>query len=192
MTEGKKKWTVEFNAPVVLVFSLIAAAALILGFITRNYTTNLLFSVYQSSLLDPLTYVRMIGHVFGHANIGHLAGNLMIILLVGPSVEKRYGSLKTVIVILVTALVTGLVHFIFFPGTALLGASGVAFAFIILSSLAEFKQHRIPVTFLLVAALYLGQQIIGLFQQDSVSQLTHILGGVVGGVFGFLWKEKKA
>ena len=95
------------------------------------------------------------------------------------------------IVILVTAIVTGLVHFIFVPNTALLGASGVAFAFIILSSLAEFKRHEIPVTFLLVAALYLGQQIVGLFQQDSVSQLTHILGGVVGGFFGFIWKEKK-
>ena len=112
-------------------------------------------------------------------------------MLLGPFVEKRYGSGRTVIVILVTAIVTGLVHFIFVPNTALLGASGVAFAFIILSSLAEFKRHEIPVTFLLVAALYLGQQIVGLFQQDSVSQLTHILGGVVGGFFGFIWKEKK-
>ena len=191
MSEGKKKWTVSFNAPVVLIFSLIAVAALILGYVTGGLTTGLLFSVYRSSLLDPLTYVRMIGHVFGHANIGHLVGNLMIILLLGPFVEKRYGSGRTVIVILVTAIVTGLVHFIFVPNTALLGASGVAFAFIILSSLAEFKRHEIPVTFLLVAALYLGQQIVGLFQQDSVSQLTHILGGVVGGFFGFIWKEKK-
>ena len=191
MSEGKKKWTVSFNAPVVLIFSLIALAALILGYCTGGLTTGLLFSVYRSSFLDPLTYVRMIGHVFGHANVGHLVGNLMIILLLGPFVEKRYGSGRTVIVILVTAIVTGLVHFIFVPNTALLGASGVAFAFIILSSLAEFKRHEIPVTFLLVAALYLGQQIVGLFQQDSVSQLTHILGGVVGGFFGFIWKEKK-
>ena len=191
MSEGKKKWTVSFNAPVVLIFSLIALAALILGYCTGGLTTGLLFSVYRSSLLDPLTYVRMIGHVFGHANVGHLVGNLMIILLLGPFVEKRYGSGRTVIVILVTAIVTGLVHFIFVPNTALLGASGVAFAFITLSSLAEFKRHEIPVTFLLVAVLYLGQQIVGLFQQDSVSQLTHILGGVVGGFFGFIWKEKK-
>lgn len=191
MSEGKKKWTVSFNAPVVLIFSLIALAALILGYCTGGLTTGLLFSVYRSSLLDPLTYVRMIGHVFGHANVGHLVGNLMIILLLGPFGEKRYGSGRSVIVILVTAIVTGLVHFIFVPNTALLGASGVAFAFIILSSLAEFKRHEIPVTFLLVAALYLGQQIVGLFLQDSVSQLTHILGGVVGGFFGFIWKEKK-
>ena len=191
MSEGKKKWTVSFNAPVVLIFSLIALAALILGYCTGGLTTGLLFSVYRSSLLDQLTYVRMIGHVFGHANVGHLVGNLMIILLLGPFGEKRYGSGRSVIVILVTAIVTGLVHFIFVPNTALLGASGVAFAFIILSSLAEFKRHEIPVTFLLVAALYLGQQIVGLFLQDSVSQLTHILGGVVGGFFGFIWKEKK-
>lgn len=191
MNEKKQKWTVAFNAPVVLIFSLIAVIALVLGYITGGTTTSLLFSVYRSSFTDPLTYVRMIGHVFGHANVEHLVGNLMIILLLGPSIEKRYGSGRTVIVILATAVVTGLVHFFFVPGSALLGASGVAFAFIILSSLSEFKRHEIPVTFLLVAALYLGQQIVGLFSKDSVSQLTHILGGVIGGFFGFIWKEKK-
>ena len=60
-------------------------------------------------------------------------------------------------------------------------------AMILLSSLTTTNEGEIPLTFLLVAALYLGQQIAaGLTARDNVSQLTHIAGGVVGSVLGFV------
>lgn len=49
----------------------------------------------------------------------------MLILVVGPLLEEKYGSANILFVILATALVTGIVNFIFFPYTQLLGASGV-------------------------------------------------------------------
>ena len=86
----------------------------------------------------------------------------------------------------VTAVVTGIVNSIFFPQQALCGASGVCFAFILLSSLTSFREGEIPLTFLLVAALFLGQEIIqGIFVQDNVSNLSHIIGGLVGALLGF-------
>ncbi len=187
----RKKLTVTFNAPAVLIFSLAAAAALLVDFLTGGAANRLVFSVYRAPLTDPLTYVRFFGHVLGHANVTHLVGNLMIILLTGPSIERRYGSLAVVLVILTTALVTGLVQFIFFPNTGILGASGVAFSFIIMSSLVGFKEGEIPLTFILVALLYLGEQVYGLLKQDNVSQLAHILGGLVGAVYGFIWKDRQ-
>ncbi len=187
----RKKLTVTFNAPAVLIFSLAAAAALLTDFLTGGAANRLVFSVYRAPLTDPLTYVRFFGHVLGHANVTHLVGNLMIILLTGPSIERRYGSLAVVLVILTTALVTGLVQFIFFPNTGILGASGVAFSFIIMSSLVGFKEGEIPLTFILVALLYLGEQVYGLLKQDNVSQLAHILGGLVGAVYGFIWKDRQ-
>lgn len=90
------------------------------------------------------------------------------------------------LVIVVTALVTGLVNLIFFPAVNLLGASGVVFAMILLCSFTGTQQKKIPVTFLLVAALYLGQQIYQAFTADQVSQMAHIVGGLVGSGFGFL------
>lgn len=72
-----------------------------------------------------MTYFRFFGHVLGHANWEHFIGNITMILVIGPLLEEKYGSADTLIVILVTAFVTGVIHFIFFPGVALMGASGI-------------------------------------------------------------------
>lgn len=186
MSYGKKKLAVVINSPVVLGFAALCAIALVLNMLTGGAVNTWLFSVYRSSLANPLTYVRFFGHVCGHAGVSHLINNMMFILVLGPMLEEKYGSKAIVRVILITAAVTGIVHFICFPGTALLGASGVVFAFILWASMTGFKNREIPLTFILVAVLYLGEQLYeGLFVADNVSQLTHILGGCVGAVVGF-------
>ena len=115
------------------------------------------------------------------------------ILLLGPPLEEKYGAKNLLFVIAATAVITGLVHGLLFPRTMLLGASGVVFAFIILTSLTDFREGEIPLTFILVALIYLGQQIWdGLTVKDNVSNLTHIIGGLVGGGAGFLMKRKTA
>ena len=130
--------------------------------------------------------------VLGHAGWEHFIGNIMMILVVGPLLEEKYGSSNMLFVILATALVTGIVNFIFFPHTQLLGASGVVFALILLASFTSFKEGKVPVTFLLVAILYIGEQVYdGIFIQDNVSNLTHILGGAVGSGLGFVMNKNK-
>lgn len=189
---GSKKLKIVVNAPVVLGFSALCCIALFLGAITKGFTTTLLFSVYGSSLANIFTYFRFFGHVLGHANMEHLVGNLTMILVLGPMLEEKYGSKDLLFVILATAFVTGLVNFIFFPKVALLGASGVVFAFILLSSITGIKSKEIPLTFIIVAVIYLGGQIYdGLFVKDNVSQLTHIVGGLVGAVLGYMGASDK-
>ena len=84
------------------------------------------------------------------------------------------------------AAASGAAHCILSPGTALLGASGVVFMLIFLSSLAGTKNGRIPLTLILVAVFYLGQEIYdALFTTDGISHLTHIIGGVCGTALGF-------
>ena len=181
-----KKIVIRFNAPVILTFALLSLLALLLGNWTNGAATHQYFSVYRSSLSDPLTYVRFIGHVLGHADYEHYMGNMLLLLLVGPGLEEKYGSGTMVWMILVTALVTGLVHFVFFPGSALLGASGVVFMMIVLSSFTAMRRGEIPVTLILVVIFYLGGEIMGgLFKKDNISQITHIVGGLCGLIFGF-------
>ena len=181
-----KKIVIRFNAPVILTFALLSLLALLLGNWTNGAATHQYFSVYRSSLSDPLTYVRFIGHVLGHADYEHYMGNMLLLLLVGPGLEEKYGSGTMVWMILVTALVTGLVHFVFFPGSALLGASGVVFMMIVLSSFTAMRRGEIPVTLILVVIFYLGGEIMdGLFKKDNISQITHIVGGLCGLLFGF-------
>lgn len=177
---------IQYNSPVVLTFALISLGALLLGWATDGWTTTRLFLVYRAPLTDPLTYVRMVAHVLGHSGYAHYMGNMMLLLVVGPPLEEKYGSRKLLFCILVTALVSGLVQFFFFPSVALLGASGIVFMMIVLSSLAGMKEGAIPLTLILVAALYLGGEAVDAATvQDSVSHLTHIVGGLCGAALGF-------
>lgn len=190
---GKRAFRLSFNAPAVLSFALICLGAQILNVITGGGSNGAVFSVYRSSLLDPLTYVRAVCHVFGHADWGHLINNMMYLLILGPMLEEKYGSSNIAFVMLVTAVVTGVLHMAFFgAGVRLLGASGVVFAFILLSSITSSRENAIPVTFLLVAALFIGQQIWqGVTEGGNVSYLTHIAGGVVGSVLGFMMNRSR-
>lgn len=192
--DGKKfKFRITLNAPVILGFSALCLLALGLNQLTNGWTNAHLFTVYRSSLLDPLAYVRILGHVLGHANWSHFIGNITLILIVGPLLEEKYGSADILVVMVVTALVTGIAHIIFFPHTGLLGASGVVFALILLSSITSLKSGEIPLTFILVAIIYIGGEVYkGIFVQDNISNLTHILGGVVGSGLGFFMNSDKA
>lgn len=176
---------IKYNSPVVLTFTFLSFLVLILGYITRMESTYLLFSVYRSGLTDFFFYIRLFGHVLGHADLEHFFNNFLIILLIGPMLEEKYGSKSMVIMILITAAVTGIINVLFF-NTILLGASGIVFMMILLGSFVNIERGRIPLTFILVVVIFIGREVVeGLFVQDNVSQLTHIVGGICGAFFGF-------
>ena len=181
-----KKIVIRFNAPVILTFALLSLLALLLGNWTGGTATTQFFSVYRSSLADPLTYVRFFGHVLGHTGYEHYMGNMLLLLLVGPGLEEKYGSGTMVWMIALTALVTGLVHFIFFPHSALLGASGILLMMLLMASMGGMSSGKIPLTMILVPGFYLGGEIrTAMAVRDSISRLTHIIGGVCGAALGF-------
>ena len=183
----KKGLKISINSPVVLGFSAICLIALVLSIVTNGTTNKLIFMTYHSSLTNPLTYLRFFTHVFGHSGVEHFMGNITYILLLGPLLEEKYGSKLLIQSIVITAFITGIVNYILFPNIALCGASGVVFTFILLSSFTGFKDREIPLTFILVAAIFLGQQVYeGIMLKDNISNLSHVLGGVVGSVLGYL------
>ena len=185
----------EYNAPVILTFTLISTAVLII----HQFVADIMpiFTIYPVvELANPLWYVRLFSHVIGHGSWAHLVGNFTFILLIGPILEEKYGSRDLLFMIAVTALVTGILHLIIsglgFAGepTGLLGASGIVFMLILLSSVTNSK-GGIPLTFVLIVVLFLGKEVIGSFADDNISQLAHIIGGILGGIFGFLLKGRK-
>ena len=168
-TTKQHKYKLSYNSPVILTFAAVCLVTLILNWITRGFTNRLLFICYgHGSILNPLTYLRAVTYVFGHASFSHFAGNMMA----------------------VTALAGGILNTIFFS-TGILGASGIVFMLIILSAFGNMKKGEIPLTLILIAAVYLGQEIYaGIAVQDNVSHFGHICGGVSGLGFG-VWFYKK-
>ena len=186
-----KKLKITFNAPITLGFVIICFIATLLGVISNGTITQTLFMTYHSSLTNPRTYLRFITHIFGHSGWSHFIGNASYLLLLGPMLEEKYGSKVLLEIMGITAVVTGLVNYIFFWNVGLCGASGVVFAFIILASFTGFKEGEIPLTFILVAIIFIGQQVYeGIAVQDNISNMAHIVGGIVGAIVGYLLNKK--
>lgn len=182
---------ISYNSPVILTFTFISLAALILNYITGGVSNMMFFCVYRGSLLDPLFYLRLFTHVIGHADISHFIGNFTLILIIGPILEEKYGSKTLLILMALTAFITGLINVIFFT-TGLLGASGIVFMLIILASFTNKESGKIPLTFILVAVIYVGGEIIdALLVSDNISQMAHIIGGICGAAAGHFLGEKK-
>ena len=86
---------------------------------------------------------------------------------------------------ILTALFTAALNIFLFPD-GLMGASGIAFMLILLTPFAGAKAGTIPLTFILIAVLYLLQEFFNILKQDNISQFAHIAGGLLGSIFGFL------
>lgn len=181
----------QYNSPVTLTFALISLASLLLGDITHGFSTNLLFCAYNSAWTDPFTYIRLFGHVLGHASWSHFSGNMVLFLVLGPMLEEKYGSKSFLKMIVITAFVSGIFYMVFYPNNALLGASGIVFMMIVLSSAAGMVEGRIPITLILVVLIYVGGEIIsGFGSVDGIAHAAHILGGLCGAGFGMLSVKK--
>ena len=191
---------IQYNTPVILTYALLSLIVLVIGQITGGRSDELLFMVRPAPLTDPLTYVRMVGHVLGHSNPSHYLNNFLLILLIGPILEEKYGSALMLIMIAITSVITGVIFLLVSRDAGLYGASGIVFMLIMLSSFVNLKQGRIPLTLILVIVVYIGREVYQGFtavEGSNISHLTHVIGGMCGAVLGYfinvrrMGKEKK-
>jgi membrane associated rhomboid family serine protease len=177
---------IKYNAPTVLTFAFVSAAVLLLSYIMPGLTEYWFMVPGRGGFrLGSLRcWITLVTHAAGHANWTHLLSNFSFILLIGPILEEIYGSRSLLVMILITALVTGVLNTIFFS-TALMGASGVVFMMILLASFTNFSRGEIPLTFILVLILYLGRELFNSFSSNNISEFAHIAGGFCGSLFGF-------
>ena len=185
---------IRYNAPVTLTYAFIATLVLAsdqllgTGLIPRIFTVPPAgaFSVTQISDI-----IRLFTHVIGHGGWDHLIANFAFILLLGPILEEKHGSLPILLMMIITALITGLFN-VLFSDAALLGASGIVFMMILLVSFTNIRNGDIPLTFILILALYIVREVINSFENNSIAEFAHIAGGVCGSLFGFLRTGKKS
>ena len=83
-----------------------------------------------------------------------------------------------------TAILTAILHTLLWDN-GLIGASGIAFMLIVVTSLLNTRGKDIPITFILVVLLFLGQEIYSSFKNDQSSHFAHLFGGAMGAFWGF-------
>jgi membrane associated rhomboid family serine protease len=184
---------IRYNAPVFLTFSLACTAVLVLSQIFPDLNRTLFSVPGNTTPFNFLSFdsIRLVTYIFGHAGWPHLIGNLSIILLAGPILEEKYGSGRMLVMILFTAIVTGMVNVLFLP-TGSLGASGIAFMLILLISVTNVKQGEIPLTLFAIVAIFVTKEIFQMFDpNNNVNELAHLIGGFCGGLFGFIFAREK-
>lgn len=55
-----------------------------------------------------------------------------------------------------------------------------------LASFTDFREGEISITFILVAAIFVGQQVYeGITVQNNISNIAHIVGGIVGAIIRY-------
>lgn len=183
--------TLRFNAPTSLWFSLLCFGVFVAGlFVPAVHGLFVAPGAGGFSASQPMDWVRLVSHVAGHASWDHLLGNLSFILLLGPILEEKYGSVPLGFMMFVTALVTGILNVLFFS-TGLHGASGIVFMFILLASFTNIRGGDIPLTFILVVLLYLSREILNSLHHDQISQFAHLIGGLCGSLFGFFFAGRR-
>ncbi|HBA32709.1 MAG TPA: rhomboid family intramembrane serine protease [Gammaproteobacteria bacterium] len=178
---------IGYNSPVVLSFSLLTIALFAFGGL--DFSLRTLAAQPAMSFGSPLNIAQLFLHSLGHSSWDHLLSNLIIILLIGPMLEEKYGSLAMLLSILLTSLATGLVNAAFLK-TGLLGASDIVFMLIVLASFVNVREGRIPLTFILVVAVYLGNELLHLDKQDNVAHIAHLVGGLMGALVGYLFNRQ--
>ncbi len=179
---------IKYNSPVILTYAIISIC--VLAFCSNEFLAKYFSSPAHLSFSDPYFYLRLISYIAGHGSWSHLIGNLMIILLVGPLLEEKYRSGKLLEMILITAIATGLLNTFLFS-TSVMGGSGIAFMLILLSSFSNIKSKELPLTFIIIAVLFIGSEVISSLKIDRISQFSHLAGGFIGAGYGFFRNKKR-
>ena len=178
----------DYNSPVILTYFIVSLIVLVLGYLTKDKINKLLFCSYRSSLLNPLTYIRMFTHCIGHSGWDHFVNNFLYILLIGPMIEEKYGSINLIIMLLITSLIIGLYNIIF-TNNNIKGASGNVYMLIVLSSFSNISEGKIPLTVLLILIFYvIGEARKTITDRKSASYHDgHLIGAIFGLLFGFFF-----
>jgi membrane associated rhomboid family serine protease len=178
----------DYNSKVIITYLIISLIACFLNFITRGKSNKLLFTSYRSSPLNPLTYIRLFTHSIGHQNWDHLVSNFLYILLIGPMIEEKYGSINLLLMFLITSLVIALYNIIFNNYT-ITGASGNVFMLIVLSSFSNISEGKIPITLILICLFYVVGEIKKSITEGNkkIYHDGHLIGAICGFIFGFLF-----
>ena len=174
-----------YNSVVTLTLFFLSLVALFINYSTHDKANRYIFSTERASLLKPLTYLRFFTHTIGHSDWSHFRNNFLIILIIGPLVEEKYGSIDYLIMILMTSFVIALVNFIR-GKSRIKGASGIVYMLIALSAFVNMSESKIPITLILISLFYIVDEIIDLKKEDNISHGSHLLGAICGIVFGFV------
>ena len=141
--------------------------------------------------------------LFVHANLLHLAGNMLFLFVFGNTLEKSVGPEKLLAIFFTGGILSFILGLAFLPrGTGMLGASAAIFA--LAGSVMLVRPLKFSWLFLapqgLIAMIYFIYNLVLVYQKSripgydpQVAYVAHIIGFITGIPFGIAlssrWKQ---
>lgn len=197
MAKKKFKFNFVFDSPVTISFSLLSVLLFVLNCLPIKGTLDIKILSSPTTSAGPIpfmatqisSYLRLFLYAFGSQNFVGLLSNLLFLLMLGPVMEERYGSLVIGIMMAVSVLFSGVLNTCFCE-TSLQGCMPIIFMMIFLNSFMSFSKKKIPVSFLVIFVFYIVREVSGKTFSEIVGLIICITGGLCGSLFAFLTSPK--
>jgi membrane associated rhomboid family serine protease len=132
--------------------------------------------------------------LFLHADLMHLAGNMLFLFVFGNTLEKELGAQKTLLAFFVGGTMSFLLGIFFYtPQTFLVGASAAIFTLTAIAMLV--KPLKFSIFFLmpvgLVAIIYVVYNVLAVYYgaEGNIAYISHVIGFAIGVPFGAKWSK---
>jgi len=137
----------------------------------------------------------LVTSLFLHADILHLAGNMLFLYIFGNTIEEELGATKTLGAFFIGGIITFPLSLLFYDAaTPLIGASAAIFTLAAIVML--IKPLKISIFLFLpqglVAILYFVYNALAVYSgtEGNVAYVAHIIGFAIGVPFGLAWTKK--
>jgi len=177
---------------------------IIINVIIFIYTASNLNYYVNEYGFEPVSFLNgkyhtILTSIFLHANLIHLFFNMLFLFLLGPTLEKNVSELNFLLVYFLGGMVANLASFLppfFRPGVPGVGASGAISALVglgmfICPGKIIISQYLIPLPFVFVGAFYFLSNAMNLFIPSNIGYHVHMVGLIMGGMFGLYWSENR-
>ena len=197
MAKKKLKLKFVYDAPVMLSFVLAVLVIFMLDtFVFKGTLAEkwlLSPTAAEGSLpfafSDFTSILRLFLHVLGGRDIPFLICNLIFILLLGPQMEERYGSVIIGIMIFVAALFSGVLNACFCK-VPVSGSEPVVFMLILLCAMMHLSRSKVSASALAVIILFAVMLVLRKNPNGTAGVLITLAGGLCGSLFAFLTSPK--
>ena len=135
----------------------------------------------------------LVTSLFLHADILHLAGNMLFLYIFGNTLEEEVGATKTLGVFFIGGILSFLLSLLFYEwSTPLIGASAAIFTLSAIVMLT--KPLKLSIIILpqgLIAILYFVYNALAIYAgaEGNVAYIAHIIGFAIGIPFGLAWSK---
>lgn len=171
-----RRW---FGQPAPVTMSIIALTALIgvLQILPGDLSAQLLYFVGYS-LVEPWRFVT---YALVHAGVLHFAFNMLVLWMVGPSIEQRIGRLPFLAAYIISAAGAAVAVAWLTPNSAVVGASGAIYALFGMAIGMQRMLGRVQPALLMVV----GINLVLTFVLGGISWSAHVGGLAIGLALGF-------